>query len=99
MTAMSHFVNTLGITFFFNITHFKDRNAKFKSSARESKAGFLSGRIVTKGLRLDDRDQPWSAGSLPVFSYDYRYCLVVTENIIMTSHDHGHHQPLVVGPN
>jgi hypothetical protein len=52
---------------------------------------------TTKGLRLDFRDQPWLAGLLPDFSYDYRYCSFVTMSTVTNGHDHDRYSPVLIG--
>ncbi len=48
----------------------------------------------TKGLRLDARDQPLPIGSLLDFSYDCRYCSIVTKDMVMNGHECDRHHPL-----
>ncbi len=54
--------------------------------------------VIYKGLRLDIRDQPWLAGSLPSFSNGYRYCSFVTMSAVTNGHDHDRDSPVLIGP-
>ncbi len=50
--------------------------------------------VKTKGLRPDARDQPLPIGSLLDFSYDFRYCSIVTKDMVTNGHECDRHHPL-----
>ena len=54
---------------------------------------------MSKGLRLDSRDQPLPISSLPDFSNVCRYCSFVIRNSITNGNDYDRFQPVLLVAN
>ncbi len=67
------------------------QNFKNFSSFFENETKFCS--LYNKGLSSDARDQPLPTGLLLDFSYEYRYCSIVTKDMLTIVHKCDCYQP------